>query len=522
MRERQHVLEVVTSHVNGRIGVVAGTTAEGTRTCIGYSRNAKAAGRDGGDGQPAAHAEAQFRGGGRGTITALADAVDIEIVVQDFPPISGYAMEPWLLARIAREIPRARTIKLEDPPTPFKTSRILEQAGGLEVRIFGGLGGVFLLEELMAGATGAMTGFAYPGDPGADRPAATGPAEIDEAAAVFYRVRAADAVRVPGRHRHGHPQGSAAPPRRAERAAATRAPAAGLDATTRAALDRVWHGPRRRRPRPRRARLIGLRGRNGSRAERQGRDGRRGEQGARLRCRARRSRLKAPSSRYRRATRRRSEAAARRGWAAQTFAMAVDVKSAADITKWATATIERFGGVDLLLCNGGGPPAGPALSFDDAAWQDAANLLLFSALRMIRAVVPSMTARGGGAILVSTSSSVKEPIPNLGLSTVLRASVSALAKTLALELAPSNIRVNQIIPGRLDTDRVRELDEINGKKQGISAADAKAKSSAAIPMGRYGEADEFGRVGAFLLSNAASYMTGATVQVDGGQIRSVL
>jgi len=206
----------------------------------------------------------------------------------------------------------------------------------------------------------------------------------------------------------------------------------------------------------------------------------------------------------------------------QTLATAVDVKSAADITKWATATIDRFGGVDLLLCNGGGPPAGPSLSFDDAAWQDATNLLLFSALRMIRAVVPSMTARGGGAILVSTSSSVKEPIPNLGLSTVLRASVSALAKTLALELAPSKIRVNQIIPGRLDTDRVRELDEINGKKQGISASEAKARSSAAIPMGRYGEADEFGRVGAFLLSNAASYTTGATVQVDGGQIRSVL
>jgi 3-oxoacyl-[acyl-carrier protein] reductase len=202
--------------------------------------------------------------------------------------------------------------------------------------------------------------------------------------------------------------------------------------------------------------------------------------------------------------------------------MAVDVKSAADIQKWATATIDKFGGVDLLFSNGGGPPAGPALSFDDAAWQDSANLLLFSALRMVRAVVPSMTSRGGGAILVSTSSSVKEPIPNLGLSTVLRASVSALAKTLALELASANIRVNQIVPGRLDTDRVRELDEINGRKQGIPAADAKAKSSAAIPMGRYGEPDEFGRVGAFLLSDAASYMTGATVQVDGGQIRSVL
>jgi 3-oxoacyl-[acyl-carrier protein] reductase len=213
-------------------------------------------------------------------------------------------------------------------------------------------------------------------------------------------------------------------------------------------------------------------------------------------------------------------AAARLG--GSTFGMAVDVKSAGDIDRWARATIDRCGGVDLLFANAGGPPAGLALSFDDAAWQDAANLLLFSTLRMVRAVVPSMTARGGGAILVSTSSSVKEPIPNLGLSTVLRASVSALAKTLTLELASAKIRVNQIVPGRLDTDRVRELDEINGKKQGISAADAKAKSAAAIPMGRYGQPEEFGRVGAFLLSEAAGYMTGATVQVDGGMIKSVL
>jgi len=162
------------------------------------------------------------------------------------------------------------------------------------------------------------------------------------------------------------------------------------------------------------------------------------------------------------------------------------------------------------------------VSFDDKAWQDAADLLLFSVLRMIRGAVPHMQKRGGGAILVSTSSSVKEPISNLGLSTVLRASVSALAKTLALELAGHKIRVNQIIPGRIDTDRVRQLDDINAKKQGITSNAAKAKAEAAIPLGRYGNIDEFGRVGAFLLSDAASYMTGATVQVDGGQIRSVL
>jgi 3-oxoacyl-[acyl-carrier protein] reductase len=204
------------------------------------------------------------------------------------------------------------------------------------------------------------------------------------------------------------------------------------------------------------------------------------------------------------------------------LAVPVEVRSADAIRRWAGETAQRFGGVDLLFTNSGGPPPGAAISFDDAAWQDAVELLLFSTLRMVRAAVPLMQARGGGAILMSTSASVKEPISNLGLSTVLRASVSALAKTLAIELAPSRIRVNQIIPGRVDTDRVRQLDQIAGTKQGITPQQAKEKSMAAIPMGRYGETDEYGRVGAFLLSEAASYMTGATVQVDGGLIKSVL
>ena len=204
------------------------------------------------------------------------------------------------------------------------------------------------------------------------------------------------------------------------------------------------------------------------------------------------------------------------------LAVPVEVRSADAIRRWAAETEQRFGGVDLLFTNSGGPPAGAAISFDDAAWQDAAELLLFSTLRMVRAAVPLMQARGGGAILMSTSSSVKEPIQNLGLSTVLRASVSALAKTLAIELAPSKIRVNQIIPGRVDTDRVRQLDQITATKQGITPDQAKQKSLAAIPLGRYGVTEEFGRVGAFLLSDAASYITGATVQVDGGLIKSVL
>ena len=207
---------------------------------------------------------------------------------------------------------------------------------------------------------------------------------------------------------------------------------------------------------------------------------------------------------------------------ARVLSMAVDVRSKEAIDRWMAHAADTFGGIDALMTNSGGPPAGPAVSFDDQAWQDAAELLLFSTLRMIRGAVPLMEKRGGGAILVSTSSSVKEPIPNLGLSTVLRASVSALAKTLALELAVKKIRVNQIIPGRIDTDRVRQLDDINAKKQGITSEQAKQKAESAIPLGRYGQPDEFGRVGAFLLSDAAAYMTGATVQVDGGQIRSVL
>jgi 3-oxoacyl-[acyl-carrier protein] reductase len=206
----------------------------------------------------------------------------------------------------------------------------------------------------------------------------------------------------------------------------------------------------------------------------------------------------------------------------ETLAVPVDVSSPDDILRWTAQTERAFGGVDLLFTNAGGPPAGPALSFDDQAWQRAADLLLFSTLRMVRAAVPLMQARGGGAILMSTSASVKEPLPNLGLSTVLRASVSALAKTLALELASSRIRVNQIVPGRIDTDRVRQLDEIAAGRQGITPDEARQRSMQSIPMGRYGDIAEYGRVAAFLLSPAASYMTGATVQVDGGVIRSVL
>ena len=204
------------------------------------------------------------------------------------------------------------------------------------------------------------------------------------------------------------------------------------------------------------------------------------------------------------------------------LAVGADVSSAPAIEHWHQKTIERFGGIDLLFTNSGGPPPGAMMMFDDAAWQKAFELLLMSAVRMIRLAVPSMAARGGGSIIVPTSSSVKEPIANLALSNILRASVAALSKTLANELVGQKIRVNHLIPGRVDTDRLRELDEANSKRLGVSVEEQKKKMMQTIPMGRYGNPKEFANAAVFLFSDAASYITGATLQADGGQMRSVL
>jgi 3-oxoacyl-[acyl-carrier protein] reductase len=208
--------------------------------------------------------------------------------------------------------------------------------------------------------------------------------------------------------------------------------------------------------------------------------------------------------------------------AAAVLPVEADLRNGDAIVAWRDATIQRFGGVDLLFVNTGGPPPGTALSFDDAAWQKAFELLLLSTVRMIRAAVPSMTERGGGSIVVSTSSAVKEPIQNLALSNVMRAAVSALAKTLANELAPQRIRVNHLLPGRIDTDRVRQLDIARSQHAGISLEEQRARTEKTIPLGRYGVPEEFAQAAAFLLSDASAYTTGASLQVDGGMIRGVL
>lgn len=207
---------------------------------------------------------------------------------------------------------------------------------------------------------------------------------------------------------------------------------------------------------------------------------------------------------------------------AEVMTVAADLAEAGGCEEWCQKTVYHFGGVDLLYAGTGGPPAGGFLGLDDGAWQAGFSLLVLSAIRLARFAIPVMKSRGGGSILFSTSSSVKEPIPNLTLSNVLRGSVAALAKSLAREFAADRIRINQIIPGRIDTDRVRGLDSINAKKAAISVEEQKTRSLASIPMGRYGETDEFARAAVFLLSGAASYVTGATLQVDGGMIHSVV
>lgn len=203
---------------------------------------------------------------------------------------------------------------------------------------------------------------------------------------------------------------------------------------------------------------------------------------------------------------------------AEVIGTACDVTKPEQLQAWIDSAA-AWGPVHALLVNAGGPPGGLALEMTDAQWQAAFELTLLSAVRMIRATVPRMTE--GSAILTVTSSSVREPIERLGLSTVMRSGVAGLVKTLADELAPQQIRVNNLIPGRMDTERVAQLDAAAAQRSGKSVEEIRSASIAKIPLRRLGTIDDFGAAGAFLLSPAAAYITGATLRVDGGMMRSV-
>lgn len=203
----------------------------------------------------------------------------------------------------------------------------------------------------------------------------------------------------------------------------------------------------------------------------------------------------------------------------KTLATACDVRQASDIQNWVDKTAAAWGGIDCLLVNAGGPPAKTIMEVSDEDFAAAFELTLFSSFRMIRLSIPHMPQ--GGSILTVTSGSVREPTPRLGLSTIMRAGVAGLVKTLADELAGAGIRVNNLVPGRIDTDRVAQLDAVTSQKTGLSIEEVRQRSLAGIPLGRYGTIDDFGTAGAFLLSPAASYITGATLRVDGGAARSI-
>jgi len=204
---------------------------------------------------------------------------------------------------------------------------------------------------------------------------------------------------------------------------------------------------------------------------------------------------------------------------ADIISTACDVSKPEQIQAWVDTTVAKWGQVDALLVNAGGPPSGIFKDFSDEQWRAAFELTLMSTVRMIRAAIPHM--KNGGAILTITSSSIQEPIPRLILSTVMRAGVAGLVKTLADELAEDGIRVNNLVPGRIDTDRVRQLDQTAATKQGISVEEVRQQSIARIPLKRLGTIDDFGAAAAFLLSPAAQYITGATLRVDGGMMRSI-
>jgi 3-oxoacyl-[acyl-carrier protein] reductase len=179
---------------------------------------------------------------------------------------------------------------------------------------------------------------------------------------------------------------------------------------------------------------------------------------------------------------------------------------------------EAFGRLDVLVSNAGGPPPGGFDALDDDAWHTGYQLTLMSAVRSVRAAVARMERHGYGRIVIIGSSSVRQPVPGITLSNVYRPALAGLTKTLAVELAPRGITINMVSPGRIDTDRVRTLDQRAADTAGTSVEQTRAASEGKIPMGRYGTPNEIGALVAFLASEAAGYVTGQTPLVDGGMV----
>ncbi|MBE4908976.1 SDR family oxidoreductase [Bacillus luteolus] len=197
-----------------------------------------------------------------------------------------------------------------------------------------------------------------------------------------------------------------------------------------------------------------------------------------------------------------------------------DITKIEEIKNVVEKTVEDFGGIDLLVNNAGGPPAGSIDTLTDEQWQQSFELNLLSYVRIIRETLPYLRKQGGKIVNIA-SVSIKEPIPGLLLSNTFRLGIVGLTKTLATELAPENIIINTVAPGRIATDRISFLDQVNAEKLGVTKEEVKQRAEKSIPLGRSGEPEEFAKVVTFLLSGANTYMTGNSYLVDGGMVKSI-